>query len=106
MKTTYASFNEFYPAYLMDHKDPMSRKIHFVGFGIYLLGNVLGLVLWSWWPVIACTVVGYLMSWFGHYYFERNKPTSFGKPYWSMRAGRKMFLEMLIGRLDMSKNWV
>ena len=105
MKTQFRSFKEFYPAYLMDHRDPMSRKIHFAAFAIYLSGNVAGLVLWSWWPVFLTAFIGYIMSWFGHFYFEKNMPTSFGKPYWSMRAGRKMFIDMLIGRIDMTQTW-
>lgn len=101
----YASFPEFYKSYLMDHAHPHSRKVHFAGFGLHLLTLGLGIYFGEVWIALLGIAMSYSLAWVGHFYFEKNKPTTFGKPYWSMRAGRKMFVETLIGRLDMSTDW-
>jgi hypothetical protein len=105
MGPEYKNFKEFYPAYLMDHANPHSRKVHFLGFASFLIGIGVGYATGEWLVLFLGIALGYALSWVGHYYFEKNKPTTFGKPYWSMRAGRRMFLEMLIGRLDMRRDW-
>lgn len=101
----FKNFKEFYQSYLMDHTHPHSRKVHFAGFGLHLLTLGLGIYFKIWWLPILGIVLSYILAWIGHFKFEKNHPTSFGKPYWSMRAGRKMFFETLIGRIDMTKTW-
>lgn len=105
MQNQHETFKEFYQTYLLDHADPSCRKVHFVAFLFYVICVGIGIYQKNWWLVLVGLVVGYGLAWVSHLIFEKNRPTTFGKPYWSMRAGRRMFLELLIGRIDMSKRW-
>ena len=44
MNADYRSFQEFYPAYLAEHKERSTRRLHFFGTGLVLV--VLAVALW------------------------------------------------------------
>lgn len=99
MKTTgFASFEEFWPYYLSEHRDPTNRWLHFAGTtlaGLCLLGGVLGVP----WLFAAAPVAGYGPAWFGHFVVERNRPATFRHPLWSLRGDLRMYRLMWMGRL-------
>ena len=45
-------------------------------------------------PLVLAPVVGYGLSWVGHFFFERNKPASFSHPRWSLRGDFRMWSRM------------
>ena len=53
----------------------------------------------NWWLLLAVPVVGYLVSWVGHFVFERNKPASFKQPLYSFMGDWKMFWQILTGKI-------
>jgi len=94
---TYAEFWDFYVA---EHRQPLTRLLHFIG-------TSLGLVLFVWfirtgnWAYLPlCLVVGYAFAWFSHFFIEKNKPASFKYPLWSFISDYKMMFFMLTGRMN------
>ncbi len=95
-----ASFEEFWPYYVSQHRDPTCRALHFVGTSI-----ALGLVAAS--PLmppalLAAPVVGYGLSWIGHFAFERNRPASWHSVrhfWWSFRGDLRMWRYVATGMM-------
>jgi hypothetical protein len=96
---TFQSFWDFYPAYLLQHSRPWTRRLHFAGTAAAILLVVVGSVTWQWWPVAAAPVAGYLIAWVGHAVFEQNRPATFRHPWYSFLADLVMFRDMLAGRI-------
>lgn len=94
------TFGEFWPRYVMAHKQPLTR-------GFHLVGSLVG-----WGLIVAAVVVGkpslilaalgipYLLAWFSHFFVEHNRPATFGHPLWSWVADQKMVGLMLAGKMD------
>jgi hypothetical protein len=95
------TYEEFWPYYVSQHLDPRCRACH-------LTGTVWALGLLATAPVmppnlLAAPVVGYGMSWIGHFLFERNRPASWhsGKYFaWSFRSDFRMLRYTLTGRMQ------
>jgi hypothetical protein len=101
----FKNFDEFYEFYLIEHSHPTSRKIHLVGSSFFILTIFLSFFFRLWWLPLVGIVLGYGSAWLSHFVFEKNSPSSFGNPFWSMQAGRKMFFEMATGKLDITQDW-
>ena len=94
----YESFEDFYPYYLSEHRQPTCRRLHFLGI-LLALTALLTIVLsqafrFLWLPL----VLGYGFAWVGHYFFEKNRPATFEYPLYSLRGDFRMFREILTGR--------
>ena len=94
----FASFREFYPYYLDEHRNRTSRRLHFIGScGVLVL---LGVALWQrnggW--VLAALVCGYGFAWVGHFFFEKNRPATFKYPLWSLMGDFRLFFETISGK--------
>jgi len=96
-----ASFEEFWPYYVSQHRNPTCRRLHFVGTSM-----AMGLVAASpaFPPALAAApVVGYGLAWIGHFAFEKNRPASWesAKHFaWSLRGDLRMWRLMLVGDMD------
>lgn len=98
MEKPYRSLKEFYPFYLTEHHNTISRILHFTGtflVFIILIGSVL---LQHWWYLLLIPLVGYGFAWFGHFFFEKNKPATFEYPFYSLMSDFKLFIEILAGK--------
>lgn len=94
------SFAEFWPHYVMAHRQPATRAFHLAGT---LLGwSLLAAGLWlrNWWLVLLAPIVPYPIVWFSHFFIEHNKPATFGHPGLSWLADQKMVAMMLTGRMS------
>ncbi|WP_369937070.1 Mpo1-like protein [Xanthomonas tesorieronis] len=95
----FASFREFYPFYLSEHRHPLSRRLHFVGSAAVLLSVLLALCTgqprWLW----VAPVCGYGCAWVGHFFFEKNRPATFRHPLYSFAGDWVMFKDVLLGRI-------
>jgi hypothetical protein len=94
------NYAEFWDFYVAEHKQPLTRLLHFVG-------TTLGLVLlvWvvrggNWFYLPLCFVAGYAFAWFAHFFVEHNKPATFQYPLWSFISDYKMMWFMLTGRMN------
>jgi len=94
-----ASFREFYPFYLDEHRHPVSRRLHFVGScGVLVLLLVAVLTMNAWWLLVALAC-GYGCAWIGHFFFEKNRPATFTHPVYSFMGDWVMFKDILTGRI-------
>ncbi|MFN3370652.1 MAG: Mpo1-like protein [Sphingomonadaceae bacterium] len=92
------SFEEFWPWYMAAHQDARCRAVHYVGSigGLVALGAFLA--TGQWWLIPAGIVFGYACAWSGHFVFERNRPATFVKPWWSFMGDWRMFWMWITGR--------
>ena len=95
------SFEEFWPYYVSQHQNAMSRRMHFVGTTL-ALGCVAVAPMMPQ-ALLAAPVVGYGCAWIGHFVFEKNKPATWGGAKfaaWSLRGDFRMWRKMIDGSMD------
>jgi len=95
----FRSFEAFWAHYVREHGRRGNRLLHFLGTGLGLLCLPAAAVLREPWVIVLGPVLGYGLSWIGHFVVERNRPATFGHPVWSMRSDFRMFGLMLVGRM-------
>jgi hypothetical protein len=94
----FASFREFYPYYLQQHANRISRRLHVAGTLLAIaalsIAIVTGRLVW----LLVTPLAGYLPAWLGHLLFEGNSPATFRHPVYSLRGDFTMLIEVLTGR--------
>ncbi len=92
------TFNEFYTLYLKEHSKMWTRILHFVGtlliFAVIMYVLQSGKERFLWY----IPIFGYGFAWVSHAMVEKNRPTTFKYPVWSLISDFKMFFELLIGK--------
>ena len=96
----FQTFEEFWPFYVGEHRNPLCRKLHFVGSTCAL--GFIGAAVISGNPLllIGAPISGYGCAWVGHFIIERNRPATFTYPLWSLRGDARMYGLMLRGKMD------
>ena len=96
----FRSFEEFWPFYLREHSKKANRALHFAGttaaMAILAASAVARRPAW----LLAAPVVGYGLSWVGHFFIEQNRPATFRYPAWSFRGDLRMWAMTVQGTLD------
>lgn len=87
------SYEDFWPYYVSEHRDPTCRKLHFIGTSL-VMGMALNPLLWP-----ALPLAGYGFAWVGHFKFEKNRPATFDYPLYSLRADFRMWRKILLGKM-------
>jgi hypothetical protein len=95
----FASFDAFYAWYLTQHANRTSRRLHVVGTACVIVLVLTALFTRNAWWLLAAPVVGYAFAWIGHLAFEKNRPATFGHPFWSLRSDFVMFWQVVTGRI-------
>ncbi len=95
------TFATFYPFYLSEHSNQVSRRLHFVGTSIALVLFITALATQGWWLVVAALVQGYAFAWVGHFFFEHNKPATFQYPLFSFMGDWRMWWDIARGKLPL-----
>jgi len=99
MSRTFNSFAEFYPFYLSEHVNPVSRRLHFAGslgvIGFLAIALATRQPAWLW----GMPLCGYGCAWVGHFFFEHNRPATFAHPLYSLMGDWRMFADILRGRI-------
>jgi hypothetical protein len=99
MSARFATFREFYPFYLSEHRNATCRRLHFIGSSL-VLGLVLAAIVTPyWWLILLTPVAGYGFAWVGHFKFEKNRPATFRYPAWSFTGDWVMYWQLLTGRI-------
>ena len=95
----FASFGDFYPYYLAEHRNRTCRRLHFAGTSLVIVA--IGAIAWtgSWLALVAVPVAGYGPAWAGHFFFEHNRPATFRYPVYSLVGDFVMYWQTLTGRL-------
>jgi hypothetical protein len=95
----FASFADFYPFYLNEHRNRTCRRLHFVGSTLALLCLVALLLTGNAWWLPAALVSGYAFAWVGHFGFEKNRPATFRHPFYSLMGDWVMYADILRGKI-------
>jgi hypothetical protein len=94
----FTTFREFYPFYLQQHSNPISRRLHVTGTLLAIACAAAALLSGHWVVLLAVPLAGYGLAWAGHFLFEHNAPASFANPFYSLRGDLTMLGEVLSGR--------
>lgn len=97
--THFASFADFYPYYLSEHRNPVCRRLHFVGTGLVLVLIALAIATANPWWLLGMPLAGYGFAWVGHFAFEKNRPATFTHPWYSLVGDFALFRDVLTGRI-------
>jgi len=88
------TFAQFWRHYLLDHAQPGTRALHFLGTGLAVAALIVGIVMLDPMIVILGMALGYVFSWSGHFLIERKRPSMVAHP------DVRMFRLWLGGRLN------
>jgi hypothetical protein len=71
--------------YQKAHENKWNQLLHYFAFLFAFLAWIFLFI--NWWVTLALALLHYIFSWFGHFYFEKNKPASFRYPLLGFYAG-------------------
>ncbi len=94
----FKTLKEFYPFYLTEHRNLTSRILHFIGTGLVVLLFITAMLFHNFQFLIAMPIVGYGFAWIGHYFFEKNKPSTFKYPLFSLASDFILFWDLMSGK--------
>ncbi|MDQ3229159.1 MAG: DUF962 domain-containing protein [Pseudomonadota bacterium] len=97
----FASFREFYPFYLSEHSNRVSRRLHFIGCCGVLVLLMVALAQRDLRWLLAALLCGYGFAWIGHFVFEKNRPATFKHPLYSFVGDWVMFKDILTGKVKL-----
>ena len=98
--TQFKSFSEFYPYYLMEHRNPLNRLLHHIGSLLVVVLFFVFLVSKMPLFLIFMPIVGYGFAWVGHFKVEKNRPATFKYPFYSLAADFVMLYHFLTFNID------
>ncbi len=94
-----ASFREFYPFYLGEHRNRTCRRLHFVGTSLVLSTVLYATTSGHYGALWLMPVFGYGFAWAAHFFIEKNRPATFKAPLYSLMGDFVMYKDMLTGRI-------
>ncbi len=99
VSATPASFNDFWPYYVLAHRHLATRIFHTIGTLVGWTLLISGSLLRRPWWILAALIVPYAFAWFSHFFVEHNRPATFGHPLWSWLADQRMVAMVLSGKM-------
>jgi hypothetical protein len=103
MIARFATFREFYPFYLAEHRNATCRKLHFAGSTLVLALIAFAVFTRTWWVLWLVPVAGYGFAWVGHFAFEKNRPATFKYPLYSLAGDWVMYAQLLTGKIPFAE---
>jgi hypothetical protein len=94
------NFSEFWPYYVLAHRQPLTRIFHSAGTLVGWALLISAILFGRYWLILAALVVPYTLAWFSHFFVEHNRPATFGHPLWSWLADQKMVALVLSGKMN------
>ena len=90
------SFEKFYPFYLCEHTEGITKLFHFVAT-INVLAILAVLLMRKWQPKLFAFgfIQGYGLAWFSHFFIEHNRPATWTYPTYSFFADFRMFYDIV-----------
>jgi len=100
MKQEIASFEEFWPEYVLDHQNKLNRTLHAIGISLALACGIAAIFKRRPSLLLLAPVLAYGFAWSGHFFVEKNTPTTLSHPIYSARAGFLLFWKTICGEMD------
>lgn len=97
--TEMRTFADFWPYYVRQHSKPLTRTLHGIGSVLAIASVGMALAVNAWFLLLA-PLLGYGFAWYAHFVVEKNRPATFGHPFWSLAADYRMLFLMIAGRMD------
>ena len=94
------TFSEFWPSYVLSHRQPLTRIFHSVGTLVGWALLLAAAVFRQPWLILAALLVPYGFAWVSHFFVEHNRPASFDYPLWSWLADQKTVALDITGRVN------
>lgn len=94
------TYREFFPFYLNEHSQALTRKFHYVGTSLAMLCFAAFVITFNPWFLLAGLVGAYGLAWYSHFNIEHNKPATFTYPLWSFIADHHMLFLAVTRRLQ------
>ena len=83
---------------MSQHTNQTNRRLHVIGTSLALLQLLYTLIIsLTLGNLILVLVIGYGCGWFGHYFFEKNKPDTFKYPWLSTQGDFRLLKETIKG---------
>ena len=86
----FETFANFWPHYLSEHTNPTNRILHIFGTTLAVSIAIYAWVFAMYPLLLAVPFCGYGGAWVGHFFIEKNTPTTFSYPLFSLFADFKM----------------
>ena len=99
--TKFTSFKDFYPYYLSEHKLRINKILHAIGSLIGLSFFIYILYIERYELIPISFLFGYTFAWIGHFFFEKNKPTTFKYPLYSFIGDWVMLKDIILGKIKL-----
>ena len=100
-ESKFKSFKEFYPFYLSEHKKKTTKILHIIG-SLCVISLIFYCIATNNWKAIYYTpIFGYGFAWFGHFFFEKNKPATFKYPLYSFIGDWVMLKDIFSGKVKL-----
>jgi len=93
------SFSQFYAYYLTQHSNAACRTLHFIGSTLVLAVLGYAIAARNGWALLLMPLIGYGFAWAGHFIYEKNRPATFGHPFYSLASDWVMYWHMLTGKV-------
>lgn len=98
-RRSFASYHDFWPYYVSQHRKAATRQFHFAGTSASLL-LIAATIIWALpWLLIVLPFAAYGPAWFSHFVIEGNKPATFEYPVYSLIGDFRMYGLMWSGRM-------
>ena len=94
-----ATFAEFWPFYVSEHRQPLTRALHYIGTSLVIALFVAAMVTGRSWLLFLMPVAGYGFAWPAHFFVEKNRPATFRHPLYSLMGDWVMYWQVLSGKL-------
>ena len=104
MEKKFPTYRAFWPHYVSEHQNPLNRSLHFVGTTLVIACLGMAFLDQNPWWLAGMPLGGYGFAWFGHFFVEKNRPTTFTYPLWSLIGDFHMYALMWLFRMDREVN--
>jgi len=77
---------------MSQHQNATCRRLHFIGLTLAII-QLLRTILFAFnlGNLLLVFVIGYGISWIGHFFFEKNVPATFKYPWLSFRGDLRLY---------------
>jgi hypothetical protein len=96
----YQTLAEFWPFYVLEHRQPLTRWLHFIGTTTLFIWLLVALIRRNPKLLVGAVVSPYAWAWAGHFLVEKNRPATFKYPVKSLVSDFIMYGKMWRGKME------